>query len=197
MQATNFSGGDGRGRGGFRGGSRGGGGDRPRNFDGNGPHRGGRGGGRGGRGRGGQGRREESRNSYLALASAPTADAPEIPEELRAQMQAEQAKAEEESKSAASSSSAAAAEEENDPDWKEKLMLPPRDTRIQTDDVLRKKGLSWEDLHLKRDLLKGIFEMGYEQPSPIQEESIPIALMGRHILARAKNGTGKNRDRKQ
>ena len=37
----------------------------------------------------------------------------------------------------------------------------------------------------------GIFEKGYENPSPIQEESIPIALTGKHILARAKNGTGK------
>ena len=37
----------------------------------------------------------------------------------------------------------------------------------------------------------GIFEAGFEKPSPIQEESIPIALSGRHILARAKNGTGK------
>jgi ATP-dependent RNA helicase DDX6/DHH1 len=39
----------------------------------------------------------------------------------------------------------------------------------------------------------GIFEKGYEQPSPIQEETIPIALTGRDILARAKNGTGKVR----
>ncbi len=37
----------------------------------------------------------------------------------------------------------------------------------------------------------GIFEKGYEEPSPIQEESIPIALAGKDILARAKNGTGK------
>ena len=37
----------------------------------------------------------------------------------------------------------------------------------------------------------GIFEKGFERPSPIQEESIPIALTGRDILARAKNGTGK------
>ena len=32
---------------------------------------------------------------------------------------------------------------------------------------------------------------GWEKPSPIQEASIPIALSGRDILARAKNGTGK------
>jgi superfamily II DNA/RNA helicase len=32
---------------------------------------------------------------------------------------------------------------------------------------------------------------GFERPSPIQEEAIPIALAGRNIIARAKNGTGK------
>ena len=37
----------------------------------------------------------------------------------------------------------------------------------------------------------GIFEKGFDKPSPIQEESIPIALVGRDVLARAKNGTGK------
>lgn len=36
----------------------------------------------------------------------------------------------------------------------------------------------------------GIFEKGMERPSPIQEETIPIALTGKNILARAKNGTG-------
>lgn len=39
--------------------------------------------------------------------------------------------------------------------------------------------------------MMGIFEAGFEKPSPIQEESIPVALNGRSILARAKNGTGK------
>jgi ATP-dependent RNA helicase DDX6/DHH1 len=37
----------------------------------------------------------------------------------------------------------------------------------------------------------GIYEKGFEKPSPVQEESIPIILAGRDILARAKNGTGK------
>lgn len=37
----------------------------------------------------------------------------------------------------------------------------------------------------------GIFEAGFEKPSPIQEEAIPIALTHRDVLARAKNGTGK------
>ncbi|KAJ3008782.1 UNVERIFIED_CONTAM: putative ATP-dependent RNA helicase ddx6 [Siphonaria sp. JEL0065] len=37
----------------------------------------------------------------------------------------------------------------------------------------------------------GLYEAGFEKPSPIQEESVPVALTGRDILARAKNGTGK------
>ena len=76
-------------------------------------------------------------------------------------------------------------------DWKKQLRLPPKDRRPQTEDVLSTKGNDFEDYFLKRELLMGIFEMGYERPSPIQEESIPIALAGRDILARAKNGTGK------
>lgn len=66
-----------------------------------------------------------------------------------------------------------------------------RDDRPQTDDVLKTKGNDFEDYFLKRELLMGIFEAGFERPSPIQEEAIPIALTGRDILARAKNGTGK------
>jgi len=58
-------------------------------------------------------------------------------------------------------------------------------------DVTATKGNEFEDYLLKRELLMGIFEKGYEKPSPIQEESIPMALAGKHILARAKNGTGK------
>lgn len=53
------------------------------------------------------------------------------------------------------------------------------------------KGTEFEDFCLKRELLMGIFEKGWEKPSPIQEASIPIALLNRDILARAKNGTGK------
>uniref|UniRef100_A0A8C5BNG4 RNA helicase n=1 Tax=Gadus morhua TaxID=8049 RepID=A0A8C5BNG4_GADMO len=77
-------------------------------------------------------------------------------------------------------------------DWKRSLHLPPKDTRVRTSDVTSTKGNEFEDYCLKRELLMGIFEMGWEKPSPIQEESIPIALSGRDILARAKNGTGKS-----
>ena len=41
------------------------------------------------------------------------------------------------------------------------------------------QGNEFEDFCLKRELLMGIFEKGWEKPSPIQEASIPIALSGR------------------
>lgn len=76
-------------------------------------------------------------------------------------------------------------------DWKSGLNVPSKDGRHQTEDVTATKGLEFEEFYLKRELLMGIFEAGFEKPSPIQEETIPVALSGRDILARAKNGTGK------
>ncbi|KAI3727601.1 hypothetical protein L6452_16219 [Arctium lappa] len=76
-------------------------------------------------------------------------------------------------------------------DWKAQLNIPAADTRYRTEDVTATKGNEFEDYFLKRELLMGIYEKGFERPSPIQEESIPIALTGSDILARAKNGTGK------
>lgn len=76
--------------------------------------------------------------------------------------------------------------------WKQKLNIPAKDNRIKTSDVTNTKGVTFEDMCLKRELLMGIYEKGWEAPSPIQETSIPVALSGRDILARAKNGTGKS-----
>lgn len=76
-------------------------------------------------------------------------------------------------------------------DWKAKLAIPEKDRRFKTADVLNTHGTEFEDFCLKRELLMGIFEKGWEKPSPIQEAAIPIALTGKDVLARAKNGTGK------
>jgi ATP-dependent RNA helicase DDX6/DHH1 len=76
-------------------------------------------------------------------------------------------------------------------EWKNKLKLPSKDNREQTEDVTATKGTDFEDLIFSRPLLAGIFEMGFEKPSPVQEECIPLISMGKSVLARAKNGTGK------
>jgi len=75
--------------------------------------------------------------------------------------------------------------------YKDGLVQPIQDTRYMTEDVTDTKGREFEDFFLKRELLMGIFEKGFERPSPIQEEAIPIILQDRNVLARAKNGTGK------
>ena len=75
--------------------------------------------------------------------------------------------------------------------YKDGLVQPSKDTRFKTEDVTDTKGREFEDFFLKRELLMGIFEKGFERPSPIQEEAIPIILQDRNVLARAKNGTGK------
>ncbi|XP_017152719.1 ATP-dependent RNA helicase me31b [Drosophila miranda] len=79
----------------------------------------------------------------------------------------------------------------DDMGWKSKLKLPPKDNRFKTTDVTDTRGNEFEEFCLKRELLMGIFEKGWERPSPIQEAAIPIALSGKDVLARAKNGTGK------
>jgi len=79
----------------------------------------------------------------------------------------------------------------DDTNWKDSLKAPNKDGRQQTEDVTNTKGIEWEEMYLSRELMMGIFEAGFEKPSPIQEEAIPVALTGRDILARAKNGTGK------
>lgn len=77
-------------------------------------------------------------------------------------------------------------------DWKESVKRPSTDNRIRTEDVTSTKGTEFEDYCLSRELLKGIIEYGWDKPSPVQEESIPIVQSGRDLLARAKNGTGKS-----
>lgn len=51
--------------------------------------------------------------------------------------------------------------------------------------------MRFEDLHIIEPILKALKEEGYEQPTPIQEKSIPLLQRGSDILASAQTGTGK------
>ena len=51
--------------------------------------------------------------------------------------------------------------------------------------------MGFEKLGLSEKTLKAIGEMGFEKPTPIQENAIPIALMTRDVLGLAQTGTGK------
>ena len=47
------------------------------------------------------------------------------------------------------------------------------------------------DLGLSESVLKGIGAMGYETPSDIQGEVIPVILEGKDVIGQAQTGTGK------
>ncbi|MCF6093151.1 DEAD/DEAH box helicase [Microaerobacter geothermalis] len=51
--------------------------------------------------------------------------------------------------------------------------------------------LQFKELHLNSAILKGIEEMGFEEPSPIQEACIPEILKSRDVIGQAQTGTGK------
>src|ERR687894_245507 len=51
--------------------------------------------------------------------------------------------------------------------------------------------MPFSTLHLHPDLLKGIRELGFMRPTPVQAEAIPAAMGGRDLLACAQTGSGK------
>jgi len=50
---------------------------------------------------------------------------------------------------------------------------------------------AFNQLALNKNLLKALDDVGYETPSPIQAETIPLLLDGRDIIGQAQTGTGK------
>ena len=49
----------------------------------------------------------------------------------------------------------------------------------------------FEKLGLSEELLKSINELGFEKPTPIQENIIPVILEGYDVIGQAQTGTGK------
>jgi ATP-dependent RNA helicase DeaD len=50
---------------------------------------------------------------------------------------------------------------------------------------------SFADLGLSEDTLQALRDVGYEKPSPIQEQAIPHMLAGRDVIGQAQTGSGK------
>ncbi len=51
--------------------------------------------------------------------------------------------------------------------------------------------MSFSELGLSPEVLRAVEESGYTTPTPIQEQAIPVVLMGRDVLGCAQTGTGK------
>jgi ATP-dependent RNA helicase DeaD len=50
---------------------------------------------------------------------------------------------------------------------------------------------AFADLGLSEPLLEALAHLGYERPTPIQEQTIPLLLEGRDVIGQAQTGTGK------
>ncbi|MBI5492262.1 MAG: DEAD/DEAH box helicase [Deltaproteobacteria bacterium] len=50
---------------------------------------------------------------------------------------------------------------------------------------------TFDDLGLSGELLKAVSSMGFEEPTPIQEKTIPALLAGKDVIGQAQTGTGK------
>ena len=51
--------------------------------------------------------------------------------------------------------------------------------------------MHFNELNLAPELVANVLALGYETPTPIQQQAIPAALEGRDVLGRAPTGTGK------
>ncbi|CAN5512267.1 DEAD/DEAH box helicase [soil metagenome] len=51
--------------------------------------------------------------------------------------------------------------------------------------------MSFNEFNFEPRLLEGLLSMGFEKPTPIQEQAIPVILRGEDIIACAQTGTGK------
>ena len=51
--------------------------------------------------------------------------------------------------------------------------------------------MSFDSLGLNADILRAVTEQGYNEPTPIQRQAIPVVLAGRDLMASAQTGTGK------
>jgi translation initiation factor 4A len=51
--------------------------------------------------------------------------------------------------------------------------------------------MSFDDLTLKENLLRGVYSYGFENPSIIQHKSVPVMCKGVDLISQAQSGTGK------
>jgi ATP-dependent RNA helicase DDX27 len=50
---------------------------------------------------------------------------------------------------------------------------------------------SFQDMNLSRPILKGLSAIGFNEPTPIQQKTIPVALLGKDVVGGAVTGSGK------
>ena len=51
--------------------------------------------------------------------------------------------------------------------------------------------MSFSSLDLPEYILKAVEALSYNEPTPIQEQAIPLIIAGKDVVAEAQTGTGK------
>ena len=51
--------------------------------------------------------------------------------------------------------------------------------------------MRFDELELEDELLDGLYDMNFQEMTPVQEHTIPVILEGRDIIGCAQTGTGK------
>ena len=61
----------------------------------------------------------------------------------------------------------------------------------RVESVLELSELSFDELDIKENILRGVYSYGFEKPSIIQHKAIPVLMSGKDVIAQAQSGTGK------
>lgn len=56
---------------------------------------------------------------------------------------------------------------------------------------MEKEKIKFEDLGTAENIVKALEDYGYEEPTPIQEKTIPFIIQGRDLIGQSQTGTGK------
>ena len=67
----------------------------------------------------------------------------------------------------------------------------PSETKESETNELELSDLSFDQLEIKENILRGIYAYGFEKPSMIQHKAIPKVTGGVDIIAQSQSGTGK------
>ena len=69
--------------------------------------------------------------------------------------------------------------------------MPSNNTPSDSTSPNAKTPVTFKDLGLDERLLRALTDLGFDKPTPIQEQAIPLFLQGRDVIGSARTGSGK------
>ena len=67
----------------------------------------------------------------------------------------------------------------------------PKQIKAAVNNIVNIDTPAFDQLALGKPVIKALQDVGYEKPSPIQAQTIPVLLKGQDVLGQAQTGTGK------